>query len=104
RTNGSISLSSLGKQTTQGSAGVTGSAKPDHYRTNASDRTRSGEVPASAVLDDAPRGGCTDGISLRADNGKGRTLSLRQTSGVLFRIGAFRNSLRRTDSAWAYSQ
>ena len=85
RTTGSISLSPMGKSAAQGSAEVTGSAEP-HCRTNASDRTRSEEVPASTALDDASRGGCTDGISLRADNRKGRTLSVWQTIGVLFGI------------------
>src|SRR5215813_8159281 len=61
RTTGSLSLSPLGKPTTQGSAGVTGWAEPDHCRTDARDRARSGEVPASAALDDASRGRGADG-------------------------------------------
>src|SRR5215813_2881714 len=36
RTTGSLSLSPLGKPTTQGSAGVSGSAEPDDCRTDAS--------------------------------------------------------------------
>src|SRR5215469_4985583 len=104
RTTGSISPSPMGKPTTHGSAGVTGSAEPDHCRTNTSDRARSGEVPARAALDDASRGGGTDGISLRADHGKGRTISVRQTSGVLFGIGALGGVERRTASAGTYHQ
>src|SRR5215469_315730 len=41
--------SPLGKPATGGSVGVTGSAELDHCRTDASDRARSGEVPASAI-------------------------------------------------------
>ena len=45
-------------------------------------------MPASAAFDDPSRSGCTDGVSLRADYGESRTISVRQTSGVLFGIGA----------------
>src|SRR6516162_1197256 len=76
RTAGSISLSPLGKPATGGSAGVTGSAEPDHCRTDASDRASSGEVPTSAALNDPSRGGCTNGTSLRADYRKSRTISV----------------------------
>ena len=70
----------------------------------ASHRARSAEVPAGAALDDASRCGGADGIGLRADHRKGRTLSVRQTSGVLFRIRALGGVERRPASAGAHHQ
>src|SRR6516162_10352895 len=85
RTTGSLSPSPLGKPATGGSAGVTGSTEPDHCRTDASDRARSGEVPASAELNDPSRGGCTDGISLRADySGKQNAFSAANKWGAIW--------------------
>src|SRR6516162_363791 len=104
RTTRSLSPSPLGKPATGGSAGVTGSTEPDPCRTDASDRARSGEVPASAALNDPSRGGCTDGISLRADYRESRAISVRQTSGVIFGIGALGGLERRQASAGTYHQ
>ena len=56
------------------------------------------------ALDDASRGGCTHGISLRADHWNDRTISVRQTSGELFGIGALGGLQRRTASAGTYHQ
>src|SRR5258708_35242492 len=89
----------LNEGATRGSAAVAGSAEPNDCRTDASDRARSGEVPAGAALDDASRSGGADGISVGADNRKGRTISVWQTSGVLFGIGALGGLQRRTASA-----
>src|SRR5215471_14078191 len=102
RTTGSLSLSPLGRPTTQGSAGVSGSAEPDDCRTDASHRARSAEVPAGAALDDASRCGGADGIGLRADHRKGRTLSVRQTSGVLLRIRFLVGIKRRPPTSTLY--
>ena len=102
RTTGSISLSPLGQPATERSAGVTGSSEPNDCPIDTGDRAGSGEIPTGGALDDPSRGGCTDGVSLRADYRGSRTLSVRQTSGVLFGIGTLGGLERRQASAGTY--
>src|SRR5215469_16950071 len=104
RTIGSISAGPLGESTTRGSAAVAGSAEPDDCRTDASGRAGGREVPASAVPDDASWGGCPDGIGLRADHRKGRTISVREADQLLPRTGAVGGFERRTTKAGTYHQ
>src|SRR5215813_5308734 len=47
---------------------MNGSTEPDHRGAKPGDRTRSGEVPGSVVLDDPSGSGCADCPGLRADH------------------------------------
>jgi hypothetical protein len=51
-----------------------------------------------------PRGWVPDGIGLRADYRKGRTISVRQVDWMLSGIGAVRGLERRTASAGTHHQ
>src|SRR5215469_4828002 len=101
---GNISASPLGESTTRGFARVAGSPEPDDCPTDASDRAGSGEVPASAPPHDASWGGYPDGLGLRTDYRRGRTISVREADCVLLGVGAVRGVERRTTQAGTYHQ
>jgi hypothetical protein len=103
-TTGVVSVSSLGQPTTGGSAEAAGSAEPDDCPADPRDRTGSREMSGGAALDDASRGGCTDGIGLRADHRKRRAISVWQTDRELSRTGAVGGLERRAETVGAYHQ
>ena len=95
-------VSSVGEPATARSAGVAGSTEPDDRGADAGDRAGSGEVSRGAALDDASRGGCADGIGLRADHRESGAVSVWQADRELSGTGAVGGLERESATAGAY--
>ena len=85
---GSVPVGSMGQPTPARSAGVAGSAEPNDYRTESSDRARGGKVSRSAAVDDASGRRSSHRTGLRADHRRCEPLSVWKAGGKLSRTGA----------------
>src|SRR5947199_8639736 len=85
---GIVAVGSLGKPASARSAGVAGWTESDDRGVEPGDRARSREVRGGATTDDASGCGCADRTGFRSDYRRYGTLSVREASGELSRVGA----------------
>jgi hypothetical protein len=104
RATGGVSVSPVGKPATARSAGVAGSAEPDHHGAEPSDRAGSREVSRGAALADASRGRFSDRAGFRVNRREGGAVPVRQADCELSGTGAVRGVERRSATAGAHHE
>src|SRR5207248_2013225 len=101
---GIVAVGSLGKPASARSAGVAGWTESDDRGVEPGDRARSREVRGGATTDDASGCGCADRTGFRSDYRRYGTLSVREASGELSRIGAAGKVQRESATAGPHHQ